>query len=63
PLFTAEDVVYAGSLSEHLSAMGYSIHKAFTLPNTYVTFGKPAELRSLYRIDAASIAEEILNEA
>lgn len=62
PLYVLEDVVYAGSLSEHLSAMGYSL-RAFTLPNGYVTFGKPSVLRKHYGIDAESVLEGILNEA
>ena len=62
PLYVLEDVVYAGSLSEHLAAMGYGV-RAFTLPNGYVTFGKPSVLRKHYGIDADTIAEAILNEA
>ena len=58
PLYVLEDVVYEGSLSQHLSAMGYHV-TAFTLPNTYVTFGKPCELRAQYGIDADSVAEAI----
>ena len=54
--------MYAGSLSEHLAAMGYHV-RAFTLPNGYVTFGKPSVLRKHYGIDADTIAEAILNEA
>ena len=61
PLYVAEDVVYSGSLSERLAAMGYPV-RAFTLPNGYVTFGKPAILREHYGIDADTIAEAILNE-
>lgn len=58
PLYCAEDVIYSGSLSEKLKAMGYSIHP-FTLPNTYVPCGKPIQLRRHYGIDAESIAEAI----
>ena len=61
-LYIAEDVIYDGSLSEHLAAKGYSV-KAFTLPTDYVTFGRVSELRARYGIDAASIAEAILHEA
>ena len=61
-LYVLEDVVYAGSLSEHLAAMGYNL-RAFTLPNGYVTFGKPSVLRKHYGIDADSVLEAILNEA
>ena len=60
PLYVLEDVVYEGSLSQHLSAMGYRV-TPFTLPNTYVTFGKPSELRAAYSIDADSVAEAIRN--
>lgn len=62
PLYVLEDVVYAGSLSEHLAAMGYKV-RAFTLPNGYVTFGKPSVLRKHYGIDADTIAEAIIHEA
>ena len=62
PLYVLEDVAYAGSLSEHLAAMGYNV-RAFTLPNGYVTFGKPSVLRKHYGIDADTVAEAILNEA
>ena len=61
PLYVAEDVIRAGSLSEHLLAEGYRV-KTFTLPNTYVSFGKPAELRRQYGIDAATIAQRIMQD-
>ena len=62
PLYVLEDVIYSGSLAEHLAAKGYSV-KAFTLPNTYVPFGKPFELRAQFGLDAESITKEILHEA
>ena len=62
PLYVIEDNIYAGSLSEHLAARGFSV-RAFTLPNGYVTFGKTALLREYYGIDAESVAETILHEA
>ena len=58
PLFVAEDVVYAGSLSEKLSAAGRKV-TSLTLPNTYVSFGKTAQLRKVYGIDEESIAEVV----
>jgi len=61
PLYVAEDVVYAGSLAEELAAKGYRV-TPFTLPNTFVTFGRPSELRVAYAIDAQSIAERIIHE-
>ena len=62
PLYVLEDVIYSGSLSEHLAARGYRV-KAFTLPDTYVSFGKPFELRAQFGLDAESVAEAILHEA
>ena len=59
PLYVAEDVVYPGSLSQKLAALGYPV-KAFTLPDSYVPCGKPSELRKRYGIDEESIAERIL---
>ena len=60
-LYVLEDVIYSGSLSEHLAALGYQV-KPFTLPNGYVTFGRPSILRKHYGIDAESVAEAICNE-
>ena len=61
-LYVIEDNIYAGSLSEHLATTGANV-RAFTLPNTYVTFGKTSLLRKHYGIDAESIVEAILHEA
>ena len=59
-LYVAEDVVFAGSLSEKLITMGYNV-TPITLPNTYVTFGKVSELQKLYGLDADSIVKKILS--
>ena len=58
PLYVLEDVVYSGSLAERLRAAGHNV-VPFTLPNTYVTFGKPSQLRKQYGIDEESLAEAI----
>ena len=58
-IFVAEDVVFSGSLSDRLLAMGYSV-TPITLPNTYVTFGKVSELQKLYGLDAESIVKKVL---
>ena len=57
--YVAEDVIFSGSLSEKLLSMGYDV-TPFTLPNTYVTFGKVSELQRLYGLDAESLAKRIL---
>ena len=57
-LYVMEDVIYSGSLSEKLSAMGYNV-QAFTLPDTYVSFGTVAQIQKQYGLDAESIAERI----
>ena len=57
-LFVLEDVIYEGSLAERLAAEGYPV-TPLTLPNTYVTFGKPFELRAQFGIDEDSVVEAI----
>ena len=57
-LFVLEDVVYSGSLAERLAALGYDV-TPLTLPDTYVSFGKPSELREKYGIDERSVMEAI----
>ena len=59
PIYVIEDVIRNGSLSEKLLSLGYAV-RAFTLPNTYVTFGKVSELQAFYGIDADSVLSEIL---
>ena len=58
PIFVLEDVVFAGSLSEKMMSNGYSV-VPFTLPVTYVTFGKVSELQKVYSLDAENVAEKI----
>ena len=60
PIYVAEDVVRAGSLFERVLSKGYHAC-GITIPNTYVSFGKPSELRKAYGIDAENIALRIIN--
>ena len=53
--FTHEPAV---ALAERLAALGYDV-TPLTLPDTYVSFGKPSELREKYGIDERSVMEAI----
>lgn len=60
-LFVLEDVVFSGSLSEHLLSAGYAV-SPITLPNTYVTFGSIYDLHRAYGLDPESVAERIAKD-